>query len=556
MRSARLAVLAPYRVLAGNQNLSLLFSGQVASAFGDRLYIVVVMVLAYNLTHSATVVALLNLMRLLPNAVFLPLAGLLADRFNRKALMIGADLGRGVCMLGLLAVHSQHTLWLAFVLIFLTTSLLSVFRPALNAVLPAIAGDDDARIKANALMSQVDAYAWVVAPALGGLLLALGQPSWAFAINAATYLVSAGTLCLLRIPPRAPDTRPRDEEGWVAELFAGFKFLFRENAGVLRGVVMPVVGYQLFEGAFWALLVLLSEQVWRFGGQGTGFVNTAYGLGGLAAGLLIGPLLQRVRPASGFALAIGLRSIIVLLLGLSPGAVWPFLVLGMLGFADICCVVLGVNIIQSATPAALMGRSFAAFESTSLSAKVIGTLLAGPLIAVVGPRATTVFYALAALALLATSLPLLRQLAPVLGVRLFLRRVPQFTTLSRATLDQVASLFQEEQVPAGHTIIRQGEPGDKLYIIKSGAVTVFAKDPGGRDQQVDALSAMEYFGEIALLRDVPRTATVRARGPVELYSLTRASFQELMARSEVLQRAMTETGDTRSRRMQEQLLSH
>src|SRR5690348_14353233 len=102
MRSARrmslAAVMGPYRVLAGNRNLSLLFSGQVASAFGDRLYIVVVMVLAYDITHSATVVALLNLMRLLPNAVFLPLAGLLADRFNRKALMIGADLGRAVCM--------------------------------------------------------------------------------------------------------------------------------------------------------------------------------------------------------------------------------------------------------------------------------------------------------------------------------------------------------------------------------------------------------------------------------------------------------------------------
>src|SRR5581483_8544332 len=130
-----------------------------------------------------------------------------------------------------------------------------------------------------------------------------------------------------------------------------------------------------------ALMVLLSEQAWRLGGQGTGFVTTAYGLGGLAAGLLVGALLHRVRPASGFACAIGLRSVIVLLLGLSPGAAWPFLLLGLLGCADVCCVVLGVSIIQSATPAALLGRSFAAFESVSLSAKVVGTLLAGPLIA-------------------------------------------------------------------------------------------------------------------------------------------------------------------------------
>jgi predicted MFS family arabinose efflux permease len=549
------ALLGPYRVLAGNRNLGLLFSGQVVSAFGDRLYIVVAMVLTYNITHSATAVAMMNLMRLLPNAIFLPLAGVLADRLNRKTLMIGADLGRGACMLGLLAVHSQDTLWIAFVLIFLTTCLLSLFRPALNAVLPAVAGNEDTLVQANALMSQVDAYAWVFAPALGGILLAVGQASSAFAINAVTYAISAGTLFFLTVPPQAADSRPRDEEGWLAETLAGFTFLFRENAGVLRGVIVPFMGFQLFEGAFWALLVVLSEQVWRFGSQGTGFVNTAYGVGGLISGFLLGAVLYSVRPATGFALAIAMRSAIVLLLGLSSGTLFPFLLLGVLGFADVLCVVLGVSIIQSATPAPLLGRSFAAFESTSLSAKVLGTVLAGPLIALVGPRATTVLCALVALALLAASLPLLHRLTPVLGVRLFLRRVPQFAALSRSALDQVASMFQEEQAPAGHNIVVQGEYGDKLYILKSGAVQVFAVGDDDHEVQVDALAPPDYFGEIALLRDVPRTATVRARGAVQLYSLTRVDFQTLMARSDVLQHAMEETGDTRYRRMQEQLLS-
>ena len=542
-------------MLAGNRNLQLLFSGQVVSAFGDRLYIIVAMVLAYNITHSAGAVALLNLMRLLPNAVFMPLAGLLADRFDRKALMIGADLGRGACMLGLLTVHSQDTLWRAYVLIFITTCFLSLFRPALNAVLPAVAGHEDRMVQANSLMSQVDAYAWVLAPALGGLLIALGQESLAFAINAATYVISAGALFLLAIPPRAADPRPPDEEGWLAEALAGFKFLFLENAGVLRGVIIPFWGYQFFEGAFWALLVVLTEQVWGFGGQGTGFINTVYGAGGIVAGLLIGAIVQRARPDSGFAVAIGVRALIVLSLGLSPGGIWPFLLLGLLGFADVLSVVLGVSIIQSATPAALLGRSFAAFESTTLSAKVVGTVLAGPLIEAVGPRATTVLCSLVGLALLAASLPTLRRLTPVLGVRLFLRRVPQFATLSRAILDQVAALFQEEEVQAGQIIVAQGEHGDKLYIIKSGEVEVLATGDDGRELKVDELSAMEYFGEIALLRDVPRTATVRARGPVQLYSLTRADFQRLMARADDLQRAMAETGEARYRRMQQQLLA-
>jgi CRP-like cAMP-binding protein len=119
----------------------------------------------------------------------------------------------------------------------------------------------------------------------------------------------------------------------------------------------------------------------------------------------------------------------------------------------------------------------------------------------------------------------------------------------------VASLFQEEQVPSGHTIITQGEHGDKLYIIKSGTVDVLATGDSGRELRVDERSAMDYFGEIALLRDVPRTATVRASGPVELYSLTRANFQALLEQVDGLKRAMTETGDMRYRRMQQLLFS-
>ena len=120
-------MLGPYGVLRGNRNLQLLFGGQVVSSFGDWLYILALGILAYEITGSATVVAVLTFARLLP-AVFLPFSGILADRGNRKVLMISADLGRGACMLGLLFVGSEERLWIAYPLVFFS----SVFSASSN----------------------------------------------------------------------------------------------------------------------------------------------------------------------------------------------------------------------------------------------------------------------------------------------------------------------------------------------------------------------------------------------------------------------------------------
>ncbi len=136
------SMLGPYRVLRGNRNLSLLFGGQVVSAFGDWLYVLALGILAYEITGSATVVAVLTFARLLPYAVLLPLSGILADRGDRKVLMISADLGRGLCMFGLLFTGSEETLWIAYPLVFVSTVFSSLFKPAMSSVLPVLAGDE------------------------------------------------------------------------------------------------------------------------------------------------------------------------------------------------------------------------------------------------------------------------------------------------------------------------------------------------------------------------------------------------------------------------------
>ena len=181
-----------------------------------------------------------------------------------------------------------------------------------------------------------------------------------------------------------------------------------------------------------------------------------------------------------------------------------------------------------------------------------GALIVGPLIDLLGPRATSVVFAVVALGIFLLCLPRLRKLDRVLGVWMFVRKVPVLSGLSHAVLEDLASRMTLEKVPDGTAVVSQGEVGDRLYIVKDGEAEVVAR--GDDEQELATLSKNDYFGEIALLKDVPRTATVRAKGTLELYSLEREDFQNLLERSEKLKSAMTGTSDARYVETQNRLL--
>jgi hypothetical protein len=228
---------------------------------------------------------------------------------------------------------------------------------------------------------------------------------------------------------------------------------------------------------------------------------------------------------------------------LSPAGPLPYVTLGLMGAADVTALILGVTLIQTATPRNLLGRSFSAFESTSLFSKVLGTVLVIPLMALTGPRFSAVLFAAVALPLLVLCIPRLRRLHTVVELRLFLRRVPMLAELSRVTLDDLALHLRLERVPDNATIVQQGNVGDKFYLIKSGEATVLTADDAGHQVEVNVLRAMDYFGEVALLRDVPRIATVRARGDIQVFSLMRADFQNILGRSEAFRTTLSTKAD-------------
>ena len=119
------------------------------------------------------------------------------------------------------------------------------------------------------------------------------------------------------------------------------------------------------------------------------------------------------------------------------------------------------------------------------------------------------------------------------------------TELSRTTLDDLALHLRLERVSDNIDIVRQGDMGDKFYLIRSGQATVLETDPAGREIEVNVLYSMDFFGEVALLRDVPRVATVRARGDMQVFSLMRVDFQNILARSDAFRTNLSRTADAR-----------
>lgn len=536
-------LMKPYGVLRGNRAFDLIFLGQSASLLADWLYIVSLIVIAYSVTKSATFVALLTFVRLSPYALFLPFTGSLADRGNRRLLLIGANLGRGACVLGLLFVDSKSTIWLAFPLVFVITTLASIFRPSLQSSVPAVVPPDNL-VQANSLLSQVESVSFVLGPGLGGVFILIGHPQAAFVVTGLAYTLSALTFIFIRIPRRELEVRPT-EGAWLSQTLAGFRFLFRENQGVLAAFMMTIAAAGLLSGAFWTLILVLAVQTFHLGGQGTGYLNAANGIGGLLGGLAVGLLITRLRLNQLFMVGSAVNFLVVILIGLSPFGAGAFLALIVFGFSDVISQVSGITVIQTATPSELLGRVFGAYESTLVVSMLLGTLAAGPLISLWGPRAAAVTLALVAFGVLAIASPRLRRMEDVLGVRIFLREVPVLTTLSLQVLDDLASRLQVQSYDPGVDIVHQGDTGDSLYIMKSGHVDVSYESDGRPPVHLARLSKMDYFGEIALLRDVQRTATVRSVDVVETYTLHRTDFQEILRRSRELELAMAGTSDAR-----------
>ena len=480
--------------------------------------------------QGLTSVGVLGLVRMGAAVAAIPLASAIVDRYPRQRLLLAIQLARGTA-LGLAAVVLVlgGAPWLVLVLVALIAFFGGPYRPAHYALMPTLARSPQELVAGNVGTSMFEGVAVLVGPALAGVLLAVTGPYLVVAVSAAVCFCCAVLLAWMgREPNWRRAARP---QGWTPfrEVTEGFRVLAHEpNPRLIVGLI---VAQAFVRGLLNVLLVTASIRLLRAGESGVGFLNSGFGAGALVAGLAGVSLLGRRRLADPFALGLVLWGVPIALIVVWPTLGWAFLCMAVVGAGNSVLDIAGYTLIQRSVVDVVLGRVFATLEIVGSAAIGIGSIAAPQLVAGLGLRGTLIGTA-AILPLLAmifrARLRAVDEAATVPERELELvASVPFFEPLAPTTLEQLAMRVRPLSVPAGTVVIREGEGGDVFYLIESGQVDVI------RDGKLVAtLGAGQYFGEIALLHDVPRTATCVARSNAELYELERRVFVSAVSGNE------------------------
>jgi MFS family permease len=517
---------------------------------------VAILLYAYGATGPASV-GLVALAQLLPAAVVAPFGGTLGDRFRRERVLLGAytlfALWTALIAAGMLLAWSEVLVYLAAIAASMT---LTLVRPAHNALLPGLAHDPAELTAANAVTSIAEASGLLLGPLAAAAILSAAEPGSVLALM--TVVASAAAFLVVGLRPHAHpgaphlsdevyDTSHVDGEEAHAEasgpaILGGFRALAQHPDA--RLIVLILSSRMLLIGACDVLFVLIAIERFGTGESGAALLSAAIGaggiLGGTAAFLLVGR--QRLAPV---LLACGLAwgFLFALFGAVAPPSVAPLLLVAA-GVALTLMDVAGRTALQRAVHDEVLARVFGILEGLMTVCLAIGSILLPVAVALFGiPVAAVGFAALVPFVVLLAS-PGLRGIdrradVPVRALAL-LRRLPLFAALAPPTLESLARSGMWQTVPPSAVVIREGDPGERFYVLETGAV-----DVSRVGEHIRTLSSPgDGFGEIALLHDVPRTATVTATRESQLLTIGRTEFLAAVTGQAVVRAAAGELVDT------------
>ena len=306
----------------------------------------------------------------------------------------------------------------------------------------------------------------------------------------------------------------------LRESAAGFATILRSRD--LRALVGLYAAQCVVAGASAVFIVAVALDMLDLGKAGVGYLDATMGIGGLVGGFVALVLAQRGRLAFDFALGVFLWAGPLLLIAAWPTLPSAIIALLLIGLANSLVDINVYTILQRVVSDDVMGRVFGALESALIGAMALGALLMPILISTVGLRAGLLVIGAAVSAVALLALPRLLSidrttLAPA-GIDLLLG-IPMLAPLPERIIERLARSLVTVELKAGEAAVREGEEGDRFYIVERGTLAV---SKGG--ERIAELGRGDSFGEIALLRDVPRTATVTAATDVVLLALDRRHF--------------------------------
>jgi MFS family permease len=504
------------------RRVELAFIGFTAAEWGTWIAI---MVFAYKASGVAAAAGI-GVIQLIPAAIFAPFASVLGDRYRRERVLLAGyvlqALSVGATAVALLA---QAPVSAIYALAALVATSITLTRPAQGSLLPTLARTPQELTAANVAVGWIESLSMFGGPALTGVLLGVSGPGVVFAVMSGALLCSA--LMTARIQARSTPAPAHGDSvpGMLGELLGGFHALVGERQP--RLVIYLMGAHFVVEGTIDVLFVVLSFQILDLGSAGVGFLNAAFGVGGIVgAGLTMLLVARRrlARPLFGGAAAWGGALVAI---GLFPNRIAAPIFVGVAGVGRPLIDVAGRTLLQRVVPDRVLSRVFGVLEGLYMAGLAVGLAVIPALFALIGVRPT---FVVAGAFLPVLFLLLSRRLAevdasatvPEARIAL-LRSLPIFAPLPAPAIERAASRLIPIEATAGAPIIRRGESGDRFYIIADGEVAV-SRD--GRD--VASLGGGGFFGEIALLRDAPRNATVTARTKVRLYALERDDFLEVV----------------------------
>lgn len=507
-----------------NANLRRLQLSWAGFIIADSAYAVGLAVVAFQ-AGGAPVVGIVMVCRLLPSALATPVITYLSERRRGERVLAVTVAARAAVMAGLAVAASNPSPAALYALAVADAIAMTAFRPISAPLLVSAVRSPSELAAANSVNQMTESVGILLGPLIAAVLLVTTSASSVFVAAAILLLAAALVSGRIRIAGEEGSVRdqaePSERPGFWNWLVAGIRML---SAVPSSGVVVGLFSAQaLVRGMWMVLAAAVAFQLLGTGKAGVGALETALGAGMLVGGVGTLALVGRRGLAKPFALGLALWGPPIALIAILPHPVLALCLVGVLGAGRGLIYVSGMTMLQRLMDREVLGRVFGMLQSIVVVATGVGAFLASPLIGVLELRGAMIAIAMLTPLLVAVSWSRLTAIdrsavgrQRELGA---LRQVPLFGPLSPLELEQLAAATVSLSEPAGSEVIRQGDRGDRFYVVAEGVLDVYVDF-----QLVATLGPGGSFGEIALLRDVPRTATVRARTDVELYALERADF--------------------------------
>ena len=530
--------IAAIRTLGANRAILRVVIAYGGFTIGEWATWIAMLVYAFD-RGGAAGAGIVALVQLAPSAVLGPIVAGIGDRYPRERMLVGSYGAQAAAMAVVaIALLGDAPVPVVYGLAALSTLAITLTRPAHGSILPSLARTPEELTSANVAGGTMQTLGVLVAPALAGILLASFGPASVFLVTSVVCALAAALVAGVRTvrstvarpgatPVPAAGDRAADASPGIAVetdavgLVEGLRILVGHPGS--RTIVLIVAAGSVIEGALDVIAVVLALDLLDMGDGGVGLLGSAVGAGGLIGAASAALLVGRSRLALPLAAGLLLWSIPLAVIGILPSAAFAVVLFVLAGVGRSLMDIAGRTMLQRVAPEHALGGIFGALEGLHDAMLATGSIAVPILIALVGVQPALVVTGLWLPVLVALAWPGLRaaddhSVVHVRELRL-LRALPMFAALAPPTIERLSANLLSGRAAEGELIVREGEPGDRFYVIDSGVVEV---EIDGRVVRV--LGPGDGFGEIALIRNVPRTASVRAIEPVMLFSLARGVF--------------------------------